>query len=147
MLSKNYELERIFIGRFSYNADLLEELNNFCVTNNIRTGLISIIGALKQVKFGYYDQQEKKYIFLDKFNPELNEPLEIASASGNVSIKDGKPFAHLHMVVSDRKGNAFGGHVMPGTIIFAGEFIIQAFKGEDLVRAHDKETQLPLWKE
>jgi predicted DNA-binding protein with PD1-like motif len=72
--------------------------------------------------------------------------LEITSLTGNVSIKDGKPLVHVHVTLADKKGNAFGGHLAEGTIVFACEVCIQVFQGEPLKRGFDKTTGLPLWE-
>jgi len=143
MWANQYEIEKTFMGRLSHNGDLLDEINTFCIQNDIKTGWVSVIGAVKTVKLGYYKQTEKEYVFLNDICAD--KPFEIINCTGNISLKDGKPFAHLHIVVSDREGKCTGGHLMPGTIIFAGEFIIQKFKGNDLIRGADSETGLPLW--
>lgn len=145
MWSKTYETEKVLIGRLSFNGDLLEELNSFSNENNIKAGWISIIGAVKTIKLGYYDQKEQKYVFLDHEGLYSDKPFEISSCTGNISVKNDKSIVHLHIVVSDREGKSFGGHVMPGTQVYAGEFMIQVFRGEDLIRTFDSETALPLW--
>ena len=43
-------------------------------------------------------------------------------------------------------GKAFGGHLAPGTIVFACEFIIQEMEGAPYVRDYDEETGLQLWR-
>jgi predicted DNA-binding protein with PD1-like motif len=136
-----YEPDKTFLGKFDYEDDILKSLNSFCHENNIKSGWFSVIGAVKKASLGFYDQQTKVY---DKII-NYNKPMEIVSCNGNISIKDEKHFAHIHMVLSDENGNAFGGHVMTGTEIFAGEFIIHSFKGNDLVRSLDEQTGLPLW--
>ena len=133
------------MGRLSYDGDLAEEINNFCSKNDIKTGWVSVIGALKTVRLGFYDQDRQEYVFLDDIHSD--KPFEISSCSGNISIKDGKPFAHIHIVASTRDGKCYGGHVMPGTKIYAGEFMIQVFAGEELIRGVDEITGLPLWQE
>ncbi len=35
-------------------------------------------------------------------------------------MKDGEIFVHAHITLADRKGRAYGGHLMPGTMVFAG---------------------------
>jgi predicted DNA-binding protein with PD1-like motif len=159
MLSKQYEIEKVIMGRLSYNADLLEEITDFCNTNNIKAGWITLIGAVKNVKLGFYDQKKHQYVYLDQDDSYKNvsetknlekmesKPFEISSCTGNISIKDGKSFLHMHIVVSDREGRCFGGHLMPGTKVFAGEFMIHVLKGEELTRGVDTETNLPLWIE
>lgn len=136
------EYGRAFIGRFESGKDLLEELNAFCKKENIRLGVFNLIGAVRNAKLGYYDQEKKQYTGC----VELNKKLEIASCTGNISIKDGEIFVHAHITLADMEGKAFGGHLMPGTEIFAAEFFVQELIGQDLVRAKDEITGLPLWK-
>lgn len=136
------KLGRTFIGRFEYGDDLLESLNEFCRKQKIKSGFFNLIGAVQNAKMGYYSQQEKKYTGC----VELNKKLEIASCMGNISIKEGEIFVHAHIVLADYKGRAFGGHVMPGTKVFAAEFVVNEIKSGKLVRVKDPVTGLPLWK-
>ena len=111
--------KRSFIGKLTYDADLLEELTGVCEKEGIRLGCVQAIGAVKKARVGFYDQQQRKYCFL-----EIDENLEITNLIGNISIRDGKPMVHAHITLSDSKGRSFGGHLSDGTIIFACEFII-----------------------
>lgn len=132
---------RLFLGRFEAGEDLLGELNDFCKKNAIKLGVFNIIGAVRNVKLGYFDQEQKKYTG----SVELNKKLEISSCMGNISIKDGEIFCHAHITLADFESKAFGGHLMPGTEIFAAEFFIQELTGAELVRGKDEKTGLPLW--
>jgi len=59
-----------------------------------------------------FDQERKQYI-----NKTLTGPLEIASLTGNITrLEDGKPFAHLHAVLTDAEMNAFGGHLVRAAV-------------------------------
>lgn len=129
-----------YIGRLSHGADLLEEMTAICRELGIRFGRIEAIGAVKKARLAYYDQAEQRY---DHF--EINEPLEIASLIGNVSVKDGQPMVHAHVTLADENGKTYGGHLAPGTVIFAAEIVIQSFNEEPLERGNDEETGLPLW--
>jgi len=133
---------RIFIGRFEAGDDLLAELNGFCKQNDIKLGVFNLIGAVRNAKLGYYDQEKKAYTGC----VELDKKLEISSCMGNVSIKDGEIMVHAHITLADMDGRAFGGHLMPGTEIFAAEFFIQELIGAELVRGKDGKTGLPLWQ-
>ncbi len=144
MLINEYKDGRIFAGRLDYDSDLLESINKICIDKGVRAGFVNIIGALSTLKIGYFKQDSKEYIFLD--DVKIDSPLEIVSCTGNISIKDAKPFSHLHIIGSDRDGRCIGGHLMPGTKIFAAEFFIKEITGTDLVRELDPITQLPLWK-
>lgn len=140
-MQKEVSLGRNFIGRFEFQEDLLEALTQFCRTLGIRLGTFSVIGAVTCAKLGYYDQKEKKYSGC----VELDKKLEISSCSGNISIKDGEIFVHAHITLADFEGKAYGGHLMPGTKIFAAEFFIQELSGAELVRQPEAKTGLPLW--
>ena len=106
-----------------------------------RFGVFSIIGAVSAAAFGYYDQTKKEYQTIIR----LGE-FEIVTGSGNVSLKDNSPFVHAHILFADENGSSFGGHLMPGTVIFAAELCLQELEGEPLVRQHDDKTGLFLWK-
>ena len=64
----------------------------------------------------------------------------------NISMRDGKPFVHVHILLSDAEGKVFGGHLMKGTKLFACEVTIDEFEGEQLERGQDERTGLFLWK-
>jgi len=132
---------RMYMGRLRHGADLLEELTRMCVDAQIQCGRVEAIGAVQRARIGYYDQQRHEYGFVD-----LEEELEITALIGNVSIKDEKPMVHAHVTLADEQGKAYGGHLAPGTIIFACEFILQAFDEPILVRGFDQQTGLPLWE-
>lgn len=132
---------RFFIGRFKARADLLGSLRDLCKKENIRLGVFSVIGALTNVKLGYYDQDAKKYIE----NCSLEKKLEITSCTGNVSLKDSEIFVHAHITLADHAGGCYGGHLMPGGSIFAAEYFAQELTGAVLTRKPDPETGLNLW--
>lgn len=138
---KPAESKHIFIGKLDHGADLLEELTNICKEKNINLGKVEALGAVQKVNLGYYDQTKKQYNFF-----EIDKHLEITNLIGNISLKDGQPMVHAHITVSDSEGKAFGGHLAPGTIVFACEFIITVLDGPKLTRDHDEVTGLPLWK-
>ncbi len=153
MVISEYKLNKILMGRLQHQADLLEEINKTCKENNIKAGLVSVIGAVSNVKLGFYDQKTHKYsCFIPgvkgigiKEKDDRFTPFEIVGGLGNISLKDGEPFAHIHLIVSDKEGKTYGGHLMPGTSIFAAEIIIQSFDGPELYRGFDQITGLPLW--
>ena len=132
---------KTFIGKLKFGGDLLGELTSVCEENDIRLGRVEALGAVKKARVGFYDQQAREYNFL-----EIDKPLEITKLIGNISLRDGKPMVHAHITLSDSQGNAYGGHLAPGTIVFACEFIMDSYDGTDYVRDYDEQTGLPLWK-
>lgn len=57
------------------------------------------IGSLRNPVVGYYSEEEKRYRSI-----ELSGTFELLSLNGNISLKDGKPFAHLHVTLGDEEG-------------------------------------------
>lgn len=132
--------KKIFMGKLKHGEDLLKELTSICQLHDIQLGSVSAIGAVQKARIGYYDQTSRKYEYI-----EIDEPMEITSLIGNISLKENSPFAHAHITLSDKQGRAYGGHLAEGCIVFACEFIIQIFEGEPFERGFDDQTGLPLW--
>ncbi|MGH8104078.1 MAG: PPC domain-containing DNA-binding protein [bacterium] len=120
--------------------DLYEELSVLVGKRKIKAGFITCIGALQKAKVAFYNQKTHEYE-----EHEMNEACEIVACTGNITLKEGKPFVHIHLVVSDKTGRAFGGHALPGCKVFACEGFIFSFYGK-VERALDEATGLHLWK-
>ncbi len=137
-----YRPKRLFVGQLPYGTDLYEGLTEIVRREKIRLGLVHGIGATTHAVVAFYDQVSRKY------NPlEFGGRMEILALTGNVSIRDGAPFVHVHLTLGDFKGNVFGGHLLPGTKLFACEVSIEELEGLELTRGHDEKTGLPLWGE
>ena len=118
-MEAEYQIKRSFLVRLPHGADLLEVLNEICREKKIESGAINVIGAVKSAVVGYYHQERREYQAI-----ALTRPLEIASCTGNISLKDGSEIVHAHITLSDETGAATGGHLMPGTVIFAAEALV-----------------------
>ena len=138
---KRYDIKDIFVGRFKKDEDLFIALKDFLKKNNIKNGIIEGIGAVQNATVGYYNQTEKVYHSI-----EINEPMEVLTLTGNISLKEGEAFPHCHITLGDYRGNVKGGHLLEGCKVFAFEFTIMSFDGAALIRSFDPETHLPLWK-
>jgi len=137
---KKVKSSRLLMGKLGHGSDLLEELTAICQKEDIRLGRIEAFGAVKRACLGFYDQQSREYRFL-----ELDQPLEITTLVGNVSLKEGNPIVHAHITLANEAGKAYGGHLAPGTIVFACELSLECFDGPPFERGFDHETGLPLW--
>lgn len=131
---------RVFVGRLAHGADIITELTRIAAEKGVAAGRVEVIGAVKKARVGYYDQTAREYGFR-----EFDEPLEICSLVGNVSLRDGAPFVHAHVTLADEDLRAFGGHLAEGTVVFAAEFRIEELPGAKLNRVPDETTGLALW--
>jgi hypothetical protein len=128
------------MARLPRESDLLEELTRMVTMLDIKAGTMQVIGAVSKLVLGYYHQDRREYETLD-----LPGHWEIASGLGNISIRDGAPFVHVHIVASGADGRAVGGHLVAGSIVFAAEAYVRALDGEPPVRIPDESTGLALW--
>ncbi len=132
------ERGRVFVFRIPGEAELLDYLNKFLEANNVKMGSIFILGSLKRVKLAYLDVKTGEYII-----NEMEGFYELLGL-GNVSLKEGKPFAHVHIVLGDREGRAYMGHLAEG-VVFVAEVVILEFTGEDSLERRREHGSLWLW--
>lgn len=119
-------------------VDLLDYLNKFAGENGVETAIVMAIGSLYDVEIGYYDTGEDRYVV-----NKLNGFYELLSGLGNISLREGKPFTHIHVVLGDRMGRTYGGHLVSGKV-FVVEAKIMVLKGEPARRSRITNT-LWLW--
>lgn len=135
------QIGRICFSRIFEDEDLADAIKKRVEESNIKAGTFILIGSLKKAILGYYKEGEYKSI-------ELDGPLEIASCMGNIAVNEkGEIMIHPHIVVSNEKSEAFGGHLMKGSPVGAtAELVIIEGTGINLQRALDEKTKLNLWK-
>jgi len=128
----------MLVERLTHGKDLLSEIEILCGKRNVESGWFNVIGALKNVTYGFYDQDLKRY---EKI--VYPQPCEITSCIGNISILGDKISVHAHVNFADREGSARGGHLYKGEI-FAAEIMILPHD-KSLKRKFDRVTGLNLW--
>jgi predicted DNA-binding protein with PD1-like motif len=135
------QVGRICFSRIFEGEDLAEAAKKRVEESGIKAGIFILIGSLKKAIIGYY--KEGQYMSI-----EFDGPLEIASCMGNIAVDEkGEIVIHPHIVVANEKGEAFGGHLMKGSIVGAtAELVIIEAAGVNLLRAFDEKTKLNLWK-
>ncbi|WP_297512583.1 PPC domain-containing DNA-binding protein [Thermococcus sp.] len=131
---------RIFLLRVPEGEELLDFVNRFAKEKGIKTAIVKGIGSLRNPVVGYYSEEIKDYKRIELFGT-----FELLTLLGNVSIKDGRPFAHLHVILGNASGDVFGGHLMRGEV-FVAELYVQELLGKPLVRK-ERGNNLSLWDE
>jgi predicted DNA-binding protein with PD1-like motif len=134
-----YSASEELIVRLKHDADLIQSITELARSRGVEAGSFTAIGALKRARLGYYDQKNHEYREM-----KIDSPHEIASCIGNVSLKDGEPFIHAHVVLADETGNTKAGHLLEGTV-FAAEVHLRQLEGPRLERKYDEVTGLSLW--
>jgi predicted DNA-binding protein with PD1-like motif len=134
-----YSASKELIVRLKHNADLVQSIAELARSKEVKAGSFTAIGALRRARLGYYDQKNHKYREM-----KIDSPHEMASCVGNVSLSDGEPFVHAHVVLADETGNTKAGHLLEG-IVFSAEVHLRQLEGPRLERKYDEVTGLWLW--
>jgi predicted DNA-binding protein with PD1-like motif len=136
---RKFDVGSILVVRAEHDSDVIEFMTELAKRNGITSATFTAIGALKNGKLGFYDQD--KHVYSEIL---LSTPHEIASCIGNISLKAGEPFVHAHAVLTDRTGNTKAGHLLEGKV-FAAEIHLTELLGTKLIRKKDAVTGLSLW--
>ena len=119
------------------NEKVMDTLTRFCIDKGISNAKLSGIGAVKETEIGAYDTIKKEYI-----RKEYSDILELVSFEGNITLKDGSPFPHAHVVLSDHNMSTAGGHLFETTVAAVGEFFLMEFDN-DAYRELNEDIGLP----
>ena len=126
--------------RLERGSDMLQGLNEAAAKLGVEAGTVQAIGAVTDLVIGYFDQDRKEYR-----TTSIPSSFEIGSGVGNVSVKEGKPFVHLHVVATGPDGAAVGGHLMEGTKVYLIEAYLRRLGGPAPVREQDDDIGLAVW--
>ena len=135
---REVEGAREYVARLDHGRDWRAQIEAFTEEEGIDAAFFVGLGAVGDAELLFYDQDEGEY-----YPETFDEPLEVASCTGNVSWLDGERFAHTHMVLSREDGSCVAGHLDAATT-FAGELYVREFDTR-LEREHDPTTDLDLW--
>ena len=139
MNSIETKVELAIVGRIFPDEDIIDVITKIVKKYDIKSGLVNVIGALKQVTIGFFNLKTKKYNF-----KTFDEEVELISCMGNISYKDEEPIIHLHVSIGREDFTLMGGHLsQPSIVSITGEVYI--FEIEDkLMRSEDPEFGLSL---
>jgi len=137
-----FQVQTVYMGSIDYGHDILTTLETFCREHDIQTAWLNLMGALSEVTLAYYEQEGHQYV-----QKHFTGEFEILNGTGNISLKDNSPMAHVHLTLSNTSFGCIGGHLVKGTSkVFACEFALFVLEGETLLqRKPDDKTGLALW--
>ncbi len=127
--------------RLERGSDLLDSLNEAAAELGLEAATLQIVGAVERLAVAYYRQDTHEYE-----HHEYEAPHEISGGVGNVSLKDGKPFVHIHVTGSGADGKAVAGHLIQGTRVFLIEAYFRRLDGPAPVRQLEDDLGLAVWQ-
>jgi uncharacterized protein len=123
---------------FSDGDQVMATLKAFAQEQCIAASHFSAIGAFKSATLGYFDWEKKDYIRIP-----IDQQVEVLSMVGDITINEGKPNIHAHVVLGRRDGSTCGGHLMEAEVRPTLEVVLTASPAH-LERHFDQNAGLPL---
>lgn len=142
------KLGRVVALRLKPGTDVLLGLEEACKRSGINNGVIlSAIGSLDSPHFCNPVEVPTKAGYGYGEVLHLTGPIELTNASGIICHDDeGNTNLHVHMTLTDRHGNAHGGHLVEGTkVLLTVDVIIAEIEGLVMGRKFDEELEVPLF--
>lgn len=127
-----------YVVRLEKGEQILKTLLEFCKNENIHSAYFNGIGAFESSELGFYHLDRKEYEWR-----KFENPMEVVSLTGNVSLVDNEPFLHIHTVLSDDNFQTVGGHLKEATVGATLELFIKILNAQ-LTRATNDEVGLKL---
>jgi predicted DNA-binding protein with PD1-like motif len=102
----------LIVFRFEDGKDVIEGLKRVAKKHQIRSGVIlGGIGMLRHFEISFYSREKTSYA-----TQKFNEPVELLSFSGNISIWNNETFFHLHVALAREDNSVVGGHLKNATV-------------------------------
>ena len=114
------QIEKGYMAYVEKGEKMMSTLTRFCAANDILSAQLSGIGAVKSIDIGAYDTEKKEYV-----RHKIPDVWELVSCQGNVVLKNGRPFIHTHVTLSDHDLNTKGRHLFEATVAAVGEFFLR----------------------
>jgi uncharacterized protein len=116
------EASRTYRLTFGQGDEILAGLSEFANTNHIESGYFTGVGGLLAATLGWGDPTNGAFKVIN-----VDQKCELVSLIGNITLRNGKPFVHAHMVVSLSDGSTRGGHLLDAHVSpFVEVYIVEA---------------------
>jgi predicted DNA-binding protein with PD1-like motif len=127
-----------YLVRILQGEEILSGIKEFIQKSAVNFASFQGLGALGKAVIGSYDVKNKHY-----HSTTLEGDYEIVSLLGSITEKDGEPYIHAHINLSDRSFHCFGGHLNSGVVSGTCEIFIRAIDGR-VKRNFNPETGLSI---
>lgn len=113
------------VVRLDQGDEISASVLKIAEAEDISLASVSGIGATNDIDVGVYDIDAKEYT-----RYTFRGTHEITSLIGNLTRKDGKPYAHMHVTLAGDGGKIVGGHLLRGVIVLTSEIFITVVDGK-----------------
>jgi len=102
---------RTFVIVLATDDEAVKSLTTFAVNERLAASHFTAIGAFSRAVVAYFDWSAKQYRHIS-----IDEQVEVLSLIGDVTIEDGKPKIHAHVVLGKADATAHGGHLIEASV-------------------------------
>ena len=92
--------------RFESGEALAEKLIGWLTAQEIGYATMTGLGAVSGATVSYWNAETREYE-----QHQLDEQMEVVSLIGNVTMKQGAPFTHIHVTLGRHDLSTLGGHL------------------------------------
>lgn len=125
--------------RIDRGEEIVEQLLALAERERIALASVQAIGATDSFTVGTYAVATQEY-----HANTFEGCYEILSLLGSLTVKDGKPYCHLHLTAADETGRTVGGHLNRARVSATCELILTLADGK-IGRRYDPVTGLNLF--
>lgn len=129
---------RTFAVVLAIGDEAMAAIASFAADRHLRATQFTAIGAFSRVVVAYFDWPTKQYR-----NITIAEQVEVLSLVGDITLENGKPKVHAHVVIGKVDATAHGGHLIEGHVRPTLEIVMTETPGH-LRRRFDAESGLAL---
>ncbi len=130
---------KIFL-RIDKGEEIIACIKKLAHAENIGLATLSGIGAVSNATIGIFMQDTKEYR-----TQNMSGSMEIVNLSGNVSLKNGEPYIHAHVTLTDSGYRAHGGHLNSAIVGATAELVLDCSDGA-IDRTFSEEVGLNLMR-
>jgi predicted DNA-binding protein with PD1-like motif len=114
-------------------AKIPDDILAIAKREKIATARVEAIGGVKELRLAYFNQEARRYEEHD-----FREFLEVTGITGNLTLKEGKPFLHIHGTFGRKDLSALAGHVIKAKVSPLLEVVVTPTKNRALRRFDEK---------
>jgi uncharacterized protein len=129
---------RTFAVVLATEDEVMSSLSAFASEHRLTATQFTAIGALSRVIVAFFDWSTRQYR-----NIPIDEQVEVLSLLGDITLDQGKPKVHAHIVLGKADASAHGGHLVEAIVRPTMEIILTETP-KHLRRRFDAESGLSL---
>lgn len=121
------------IYSLSRGASFVDEVLRIAGRERVRTAQVMAVGGVDRLTLAYFNREKREYE-----QHEFKEFFEVAGISGNLTMKDGKPFLHAHGTFGRRDLSVIGGHLISAAVFPLMEVVLTSTRNTALRKFDDE---------